>query len=91
MLGRYLGPEVDFDLRMTANIIKGNGEVVHRLTQRGLKEDDNFNQAHISLRKEFDNIIIDKLGPDISPENFPDVDLEDMPLYEMYEDDAKDA
>ena len=30
-------------------------------------------------------------GPDISPDYFPDVNLEDTPLYEMYEDDTTDV
>ena len=37
VLGRYLGPAIDVGTAMTANIMKGNGEVVHRSTYHGLK------------------------------------------------------
>ena len=47
---------------MTAKIMKGNGEVVHLSTYRGLKEDENYNQFHISLRKEFDKTSETTLG-----------------------------
>ena len=91
MLGRYLGPAIDVGPEITAKIIKGNGEVVHRSTSRGLKEDQCTNQDHISLRKEFDSKIKDRFGPDISPDNFPDINLEDTRLYEMYEYDTTDV
>ena len=54
--------------------------MVHQLTYHGLKGYKNSNQALISLRKEFDNSIRDKLGPDILPDEFPDVNLEDTTL-----------
>ena len=57
VLGRYLGPAIDVGLVMKAKIMKENGKVVHRLTYHGIKEDDKYNQAHISLSKDFDNII----------------------------------
>ena len=47
VLSRYLGPEIDVGTAMTANIMKGNGEVVHRSTHRGIKEDEWTNQAHL--------------------------------------------
>ena len=86
-----MGPAIDVGPLMKANIMKENGEVVHRLIQKGLKEDEKSNQTHVSLRKEFDNSIRDKLGTKNSPDNFIDVNLEDTPLYEMYEDDTADA
>ena len=66
VLGRYLGPEIDVGPSIIAKIMKGNGEVVHRSTYCGLKEDELKNQAHISFRKEFDSNIKDGFGPDIS-------------------------
>ena len=30
-------------------------------------------------------------GPDVSPDNFPDVNLEDTPLYKIYKDDTTDV
>ena len=91
LLGRYLGPKIDVVLEITAKIMKANGEVVHPSKYRGLKKDENTNQAQILLRNEFDKTIRDWLGPDFLPDNFPDVHLEDTPLYEMYEDDTIDA
>ena len=73
---------------MTANIMKANGEVVHLTTYREFKEEKKSNHVHIQLRREFDNIIRDNVGPDISPDNFQDVNLEDMPLYEMYQENT---
>ena len=37
VLGRYLGPAIDVGPEMTANLMKGNGEVMHLLKCRGLK------------------------------------------------------
>ena len=90
VLGRYLGQKIDVGPTMTAKIMMGNGEVVHWPTYSGLKEDKSFNKSHISLRKEFDRNIRDKFGPDISPYDFPDINLEDTPLYEMYEENSTD-
>ena len=64
---------------MTAKIMKSNGEFVHSLIYLGLKEDNKSNQYHILLSKEFDNSIRDRLGTHISPDNFPDINLEDVP------------
>ena len=30
-------------------------------------------------------------GPEISPDGFPDINLKDTPLYEMYEDNTTDV
>ena len=64
---------------------------MHCFTYRGIKENDKFNQARISLRKKFDNSIREIFGPEISPDEFPGVNLEDKNLYDMYEDDTTDA
>ena len=32
-----------------------------------------------------------KLGPDVSPETFPDINLEYIPLYDFYKDGHKDS
>ena len=69
---------------MTAKIMKSNGEVVHCSTYRGLKEDWKSNQSHTSLRKEFDNSIREIFGPEISQDDFPDINLEGTPVYDMY-------
>ena len=84
MLGRYLGPAIDVGPVMMDNIMKSNGKVVHSLKYHSLKEDEKFNQSHISLGKESKNSIRDIFGPDISPYDFPYFNLEDMPIYDMY-------
>ena len=47
VLGRYVGAAIDVGLAITAKIMKGNGEVAHMSTYRGLKEDKWTNQSHI--------------------------------------------
>ena len=32
-----------------------------------------------------------KLGLDVPPENFPEINLEDTPFYDLYEDYHKDS
>ena len=39
VLGRYLGPAINVCPEMMAKIMKASGEVFHRLTYHGLKED----------------------------------------------------
>ena len=80
-----VGPEI------SAKIMKGNGEVVHWSTYRGLKEDKWKNHAYIYLGKQFDSNIEDRFGPDVSPDDFPDINLEDTPLYLIYEDYTTDV
>ena len=48
---------------MTDRIMKANGIVVHHSTYRSLKEDENSNPAHISVRNEMDISIRDIYGP----------------------------
>ena len=64
---------------------------MHRSTYSDIKDDDNSSLAHISLRTEFDNIIRYIYGPYISPDDSPDVKLEDMPLYEIYAENTTDS
>ena len=70
---------------MTDKIMKANGKVMHRSTYRVLKDDYKSNLDHISIRNEFDISIRDRYGPDIFPDEFPDVNLDYTPLYDMYE------
>ena len=91
ILGRYLGLAINIGPEMRDKIIKTNGEFVHRLTYRGLKKDYKYNQAHMLLRKGFNNSTREIFGPKFSPDEFPDVNKEDTPLYDMYEGDTTDA
>ena len=46
------------------------------------------NQAHLSLREDFDNNIKERFGTGVSPDDFPGISLEDTPLLLMYENDT---
>ena len=70
---------------MTAKILKANGQVVYRSTYRGLTEKEVNNAAHIAQREEFDAGIAEKWGADCTPEDFPDVALEDTPHYNQFD------
>ena len=75
VLGRYLGPALNVGPEMTAKITKENGEVVHRYTYDDLTESEAHNLVHISRRETFDKNICVKLGPDVSPDDFPDINI----------------
>jgi len=86
VLGRFLGIAVDVGPAMTAKILKKNGQVVHRSTYRGLTESEVANQVHVKLREDFDVAIGEMFGADCTPEDFPDVALEDTPHYNKFDD-----
>ena len=86
VLGRFLGIAIDVGPAMTAKILKINGEVVCRSTYRGLTDAEVANQAHIKSREEFDEAIGHKFGADCTPEDFPDIALEDTPHYNKFDD-----
>ena len=90
VLGRYLGPALNFGPEMTAKITKENGEVVHRYTYDALTESEAQNSTHISRKETFDKNIYVKLGSDVPPDDFPEINLEGTPLYDLYEDNHKD-
>ncbi len=86
VLGRFLGVAIDVGPAMTAKILKSNGEVIHRSTYRGLTDEEVTRPAHIALREEFDEMIEEKWGKDCTPEDFPDVAMEDTPHYNKFDD-----
>jgi hypothetical protein len=86
VLGRFLGIAIDVGPAMTAKILKHNGEVIHWSTYRGLTDAEVVNQAHIKLWEEFDEAIGHKFGADCTPEDFPDIALEDTPHYNKFDD-----
>ncbi len=90
ILGRYLGVATDVGPAMTAKILKSNGEVIYRSTYRGLLDSEVARPAHIALREEFDASIKDKWGPDCTPDDFPDVALEDTPHYNKFDNISVD-
>ena len=69
--------------------MKENGEVAHRSTYDALTEIEAQKLAHISRRETFDKKISVKLGPYVSPDDLTDINIEDTPLYDLYEDDQK--
>ena len=44
------------------------------------------NHAYIALREEYDELIAEKWGKDCTPEDFPNVAMEDTPHYNKYDD-----
>ena len=64
--------------------MKLNVKVMNCSTYHGLEEYEKSNLAHISLRNEFYISIRDRYGTDISPYDFPYINLEGTPLYYMY-------
>ena len=86
MLGQFLGVAIDVGPEMTAKILKSKGEVVYQSTYRVLTDAEVANHAHIALREEFDESIGHKFGADCTPEDFPDVALEDTPHYNKFDD-----
>ena len=84
-LGRYLGPAIDIGPALTAKILKSNGEVVYRSTYRSLTPQE-MNDEEES-RREFDKKIEEKLGPKAVADDFEDMNMEETPVFEKYEDD----
>ena len=76
---------------MNANIMKDTGEVDHLSTYNALPESEAQNLAHISRQETFDKNISVKLGPDVSPDDLPEINIEDTSLYDLYEDDHNDS
>jgi hypothetical protein len=86
VLGRYLGPAIDVGPALTAKILKANGEVVYRLTYCALTDVEWANAAHVCCRIEFDLNILDKFGPETTPDDFPDLDIPDIPELDNFDD-----
>ena len=88
-VGRWLGPAVDVGSALTYKILKSNGQVVPRSTIRHLTLDELANPDHISMKKGFDNNIIQKLGVPATEHDFDKDYL--TPTYEYYDDDHQEA
>ena len=63
-----------------------NGEVVYRSTYRALTDAERTNMAHVSRRVKFDHNMQDKFGPEISPDDFPDLDIPNTPEHDNFDD-----
>ena len=86
VLGRYLGPAIDVGPALTAKILKANGEVVYRSTYCALTDVERANAAHLCCRIEFDLNILDKFGPETTPDDFPDLGIPDTPELNHFDD-----
>ena len=75
VLGCYLSPVIDVDPALTAKILKANGEVVYRSTYCTLTDVEQANVAHVCRLVQFDLTILDKLGPETTPDDFPDLNI----------------
>ena len=63
MLGRYLGPAIDVGSAMSYKILKENDDYVCRTTVCSLNTNDLISSEHKQLRYEFDDILVEALGP----------------------------
>ena len=68
--------------------LKGNEKLVHRLTHQLLNKSDIQSPEHIYMNDAFDKNICKRIGPDSTPDNFPDINIEGTPNYDFYEDDS---
>ena len=88
-VGSWLGPAVDVGYALTYKILKINGQVVLRSTIRHLTLDELKNPDHISMTKDFDDNIIQKLGVPATENDFDKDYL--TPTYKYYDDDHQDV
>jgi hypothetical protein len=86
VLGRYLGPAINEGPALTAKILKANGEVVYRLMYCALTDVERENAVHVCRWVEFDLNILDKFGPETTPDIFPDLNIPDNPELNNFDD-----
>ncbi len=86
VLGRYLRPAIDVGPALTTKILKANEKVVYRSTYRALTDVEQANAAHVCRRIEFDLNILDKFGPETTPDDFPDLDIPNTPELNPFDD-----
>ena len=80
VLGLFLGIAINVGPAMTSKLLKSNREVVHWSTYCGLTDAEMANHAHIKFWEEFVEAIGRNFGADCTPEDFPDIGLEDTPI-----------
>ena len=85
-LGRYLGPSIEVGPALTANILKSNGEVIHRSTYRYLLPEEVTYEKELS--RQFNVMIGEKFGPKVVAKYFGKMGLQETPIFEKYEDDS---
>ena len=87
VLGRHCGPSIDVGPALTANILRKNGQQVHRSTQRALAPDELANPDKIKACDEFERDIGEKLGPTASDKYFESDPEIITPTLDRYDDD----
>ena len=70
VLGRNCGPSIYLEPALTVNILRKNGQQVHRSTYRELTPYELVNPDDIKACDEFDTAIEEKLGPTTSAKYF---------------------
>ena len=89
VLGRYCVQSMDVGPALTENILRMNGQQVHRSTYRDFTPDELLNPDDIKACDEFDTPIKEKLGPAVSAKYFEsDPEIVSPTLY-RYEDDKE--
>ena len=88
-LGQYLGPVIDVGLDQTVNILKSNGDMVHRSTYSSIIPEE-FN-AENELRHKFHAIIEEKIYPKAVANDFGEMCLAETLPFDKYEDDSVDG
>ena len=71
ILGRYLGPAMDFGSALTAKILQPNGQFVCRLTLRHLNDEELQSPVHLDKQRQFDGSVATHLGPASTVQDFP--------------------
>jgi hypothetical protein len=77
---------IDVSPALTTKILKANGEVDYRLTYRALTDVEWVNAAHVCRWVEFDLNILEKFGPEATPDDFPDLDIPAIPEHDNFDD-----
>ena len=68
--GRYCGTSIDVGPALTSNILRKNGQQVHRSTYSAFTPYELVNPDDIMSCGEFDTAIVEKLGPAASAKYF---------------------
>ena len=84
-LGQYLGPAIEIGPALTANILKMIGQVIHQSTYWSLTAQELNNEEY--FWRDFDNNIGEDLGPKAKVKYFDDMNIEETPTLEMYDND----
>ena len=48
------------------------------------------NLPHIASHTRFDSEIAERFGPDADPDDFPDINMEEMSAYNLYDDETSE-